>query len=234
MGTAMDNSTVNRRVQTYLQELEQLQEPVGDPDAGEIGIVADRSQLLQRFVDDDFLGLLYRDQYITLLRDPVVFPSREAGSYLRILHTAAHRGKTGAALLGVSNGQVLMVHVYRHALRNWEWSIPRGFSEPGEDGLSTGLRELREETGFEAQQVQSLGWFTPDSGLLAERVELIYALLGHRDPSPTANVHEVHDIALVPAGELEHRIGSGEIQDSFTIVAFARAAYQGLLKLQPS
>jgi ADP-ribose pyrophosphatase len=206
-----------------------VQQPCGDHRKGEIEIVGEEPLLTACFASDPLLGTLYQDRYVTILRDPVRTPSGDLGAYLRILPTVTQGGKKGTAVLGVLNGAVLLLRVYRHALRAWEWSIPRGFAEPGEALRRTAVREWHEETVFLPRTLYSLGCVTPDSGLLGDRVELFFAEIAPGGSRTVDELEAIGGMALVPVPELLRRISEGDIEDAFTIVATMRAQHRGLL-----
>jgi ADP-ribose pyrophosphatase len=72
----------------------------------------------------------------------------------------------GASLAIVATperGEVVLVRQYRHPAGAWLWEIPAGTAEPGELPIDGAKRELREETGYRAGRIRSIGsvWTTP-------------------------------------------------------------------------
>jgi 8-oxo-dGTP pyrophosphatase MutT (NUDIX family) len=67
--------------------------------------------------------------------------------------------------------ELLVVRQYKHGAGKVVRELPAGYIEDGEDALACAQRELREETGFEAEQMSSLG--------------VVYA-------SPSASMHQAH------------------------------------------
>lgn len=59
-------------------------------------------------------------------------------------------------------GEVVTERLYRHGPGMVTWSIPAGYVHPGESPLEAGIRELREETGYEAAFWTALGRFIVD------------------------------------------------------------------------
>ena len=53
-------------------------------------------------------------------------------------------------------GNTWLVGQYRYTLDDYSWEIPEGGSPLGEDPIETARRELREETGLLAQDIQLL------------------------------------------------------------------------------
>ena len=61
------------------------------------------------------------------------------------------------------SGDLLMVRGYRHGPRKVCLGVPGGLVESNETPLEAARRELLEETGYRAEDWQSLGAFTVDS-----------------------------------------------------------------------
>jgi ADP-ribose pyrophosphatase len=50
------------------------------------------------------------------------------------------------------DAKVVVENLYRHGSGRVIWALPAGFLHPGESALESAIRELREETGYEAAQ----------------------------------------------------------------------------------
>ncbi|SPT57139.1 NUDIX hydrolase [Actinomadura madurae] len=168
-------------------------------------------------------GICYRDQYLTLLRDPVAFPDGRTGGYLRALHSGGH---AGAAVLPVHDGRIVLLRHFRHATRQWHWEIPRGFPEPGEPAEKTARRELEEEIGVPAESVEFLGDVYADTGVAGSKVGLFWAAVGRPDFSIRGE--GIDHIELVSPQRLDLMLGQGEITDSFTMAAVLHAKQRAL------
>jgi len=116
----------------------------------------------------------------------------------------------------LTDGTLLLLRQYRHAVGGTIWEIPAGTLNPGETGISCAKRELIEETGYSAAQWKTLGTITPVPGYSDERITLFLA----RDLSP-AEQHldrdEVLDVHEVPLTDALEMIARGDIQDAKTI-----------------
>ena len=74
-----------------------------------------------------------------------------------------------------SDGQLLLVRQYRHAVGDWLLEIPAGRIDPGESPLEAARRELEEETGYRAETWSELGRFVLAPALCSERMVLFLA-----------------------------------------------------------
>jgi len=115
-------------------------------------------------------------------------------------------------------GSVLLVRQWRQATGEWLLEAPAGRLEQGESPADAAQRELREETGFSAQEMRPLGGFWTAPGLFTE---YMYAFLATglepsplpQDPGEDVSVEEVR------LDEVPGMIESGAIRDAKTIAS---------------
>ena len=83
----------------------------------------------------------------------------------------------GVCILPEVDGKIGLMRVYRHHLDEEVWQAPAGFVEQGEEAVDAAVRELHEETSVicASAQVESLGAYLPDAGLIEGRVALFAA-----------------------------------------------------------
>ena len=119
---------------------------------------------------------------------------------------------------------MLLVGQHRYALDAYSWEIPEGGVPDGESALDGARRELREETGVEADDVARARPGPPlELGLRRAR----RALPGHRahatataTPEPT----EALEVRWLPFEEVLAMTLDGRITDAMTVVAVERLA----------
>ena len=128
---------------------------------------------------------------------------------------------SGVAILPIIDGKVGLVKIFRPAIGTYCWEIPHGFVEASESSRDGALRELVEETGIKAGGIKSLGYITPDAGVLAARVELFMA-------EQCRLAHDVDlefgltELRLFSLKDFEMMIQSSQIQDTFTLSAWCK------------
>ncbi len=171
------------------------------------------------------VGLHYRDPYLLVLRDAVIFPDGSAGIHHRTLR---YEGEpAGVVILPVTEGRILLLHHYRHPTAQWHWEIPRGAIEPGASEEDTARTEIAEEIGGRIGALTFLGPMFGATGFMGLGVRLYLAeLLSHGDPALDEGITGVR---LVSPAEMEDMIRAGEITDSFTLGAFLQARLRGLV-----
>ncbi len=128
---------------------------------------------------------------------------------------------TGVAILPIQNNSIGLINIYRPALRNYSLEIPHGFVEEGEENKKTAVRELMEETGITVNNVKSLGYFTPDGGVLAARVHLYLATDCDYINRQTPEVG-LREFKFYSQSEFEQMVTTSKVQDAFTLAAWCK------------
>lgn len=115
------------------------------------------------------------------------------------------------------DGRFVMIREYRYVFDRMSVSQPMGGMEPGETPEETVIRELREETGYEAATVVSVGKLSTAPAFSQEEFTVFYATdlkkVGEHD-------HEITEVVHMRAEEIDDAIRRGEIWDSNAIAAW--------------
>lgn len=123
----------------------------------------------------------------------------------------------GVIVLPEADGKIGLMSGYRHQFDREIWQAPAGFLEPGEAVEHTALRELREETNLAClpENLESLGEFLPDAGLIDATVSLFLAkdctmiADGVRESEPGTGALTFFDAPSLKALILEERFIGG-------------------------
>ncbi len=113
---------------------------------------------------------IYRGKVLALNLEDHPLPDGRRGTYEILRHPGG-----AAALPLLEGGRVLLIRQFRPALGRTILEIPAGKLEPGESPLNCIEREIREETGFAAGQLESLGEMITAPGFCDERIHLFLA-----------------------------------------------------------
>ena len=92
---------------------------------------------------------------------------------------------------GGEGPELLMLRQYRHAVRDTILEVPAGTRERGEAWQICAQRELREETGYRAQEFINLGQCWPAPGLSSEVLTIYQAQGLSYDPIPKEKDEEI-------------------------------------------
>jgi ADP-ribose pyrophosphatase len=113
---------------------------------------------------------------------------------------------------------VLLIRQYRYAAGGMIWEIPAGVLEPGEEPIDCARRELREETGAEAERIDHLTTIFTTPGFTDERIHLFLAT-GVRGGTAAPNPDELIELEPRPLSQALGMVRDGEIRDGKTVVA---------------
>jgi ADP-ribose pyrophosphatase len=123
-----------------------------------------------------------------------------------------------AVLPLIDDDQVCLLRNRRPAVGETLWEVPAGTLEPGEAVEHAAIRELAEETGYQAGRWRKLAEFYPSPGVLSERTHLFVAKDLTAGPMrPEAD--EQLEPRVVPWSEALAWALDGTIRDAKTLVA---------------
>lgn len=122
------------------------------------------------------------------------------------------------AIVALTNeGKICLVRQFRAAIDRITLEIPAGKLDPGEDPLDCARRELKEETGFEADNIAFLTSIVSSGGFTDEIIH-IYMATGLRAGAAEPDEDEFLQLELVEVSELVDAILDGKIEDAKTII----------------
>lgn len=85
-----------------------------------------------------------------------------------------HKGASAIVAITDKN-ELLLVKQYRKAVEDFLYEIPAGLLNIAEEPIECALRELREETGYEAKKINKIIEFYTSPGFCNEKVHLFKA-----------------------------------------------------------
>lgn len=163
--------------------------------------------------------LIYSNPWITVREDDVITPGGSPGIY-GVIET---RIAVGVVALTEDN-HIYLVGQYRYPVEEYSWEIPEGGSEIDEDPIETAKRELREETGLDAERWEQLGGEVHLSNCFSAERGMLYVARGLREGVAQPDHTEELQVKKVSFAECLSMVDRGEIKDSLTIIAVLRMA----------
>jgi 8-oxo-dGTP pyrophosphatase MutT (NUDIX family) len=107
--------------------------------------------------------------------------------------------------------RVLLVRQFRHGTRRVSLELPGGVIEPGQTPEEAGRRELREETGYAADNFRQLAAFRPNPAI-QNNTAYVFAAENARLSGPTEfDENEDLDLVLIPVAELRDLVLAGTV-----------------------
>ena len=172
--------------------------------------------LEEKFIDREEI---FDGRILHVVRDRVSLPD-ESESYREF---CLHSG--GVCVLPLlDDGRVLVEKQYRYAHGRVFLEIPAGkLNYSGEDPLSAGKRELKEETGAVAERYTFLGEIATTPALINERI-YVYLAEGLTFGECELDEGEFLEVDSIPFPELYRMVMRGEIKDAKTQIAVLKTA----------
>ena len=132
-----------------------------------------------------------------------------------------HNG--GVSILPIDNdGNVYLVQQYRCAFNSEVLEIPAGKLEKSENPFDAAVRELKEETGFSAEEIISLGEYWPTVGYCSEKIYL-YLAKGLTAGDTHFDSDEFISCIKMPYAQLLQMCKNGQVPDGKTQLAVFKA-----------
>lgn len=121
------------------------------------------------------------------------------------------------------DGRFVLVRQHRQGINDLSIETAGGIIDPGEDPAEAALRELREETGFQAERAEPLGWVHPNAALQANRCHLFLAAGATPVPGWSSDASEITEPVVLTESELRAALASGAISHALAVIALERA-----------
>jgi len=160
--------------------------------------------------------VVYDGKLFRVLQDHLIEPGgreshrdviRHNGSVVILAVDAAKRKK---------DPWVVIERQYRHAAGQFLWELPAGKLDPGESPLQGAIRELAEETGYQAKKWSALVEYFASPGFLGESMKVFLAeglIAGDAHPEDDEQI----DFRLVKLSDLLGMVDKGKIIDGKTL-----------------
>jgi 8-oxo-dGTP pyrophosphatase MutT (NUDIX family) len=160
----------------------------------------------------------YDNPWISVTEHSVTTPGGEPGIY-----GVVHFKNYAIAVLPIDDdGNAYLVGQYRFATQEYSWEVPEGGGKMDQSPLESAMRELKEETGLEAEQWSMIHELHLSNSATDERGFVFVAKKlkqGKSEPEDTEDLK----VEKIPFEELYQRVMRGEYRDALTIVAVLKA-----------
>ena len=160
---------------------------------------------------------VYDNRWIKVTHREVLTPAGTPGIY-----GVVHFKNVAIGIVPVDEeGYTWLVGQYRYTLDQYSWEIPEGGCPEGTDPLETAKRELKEETGMQAEHWEQIIDFhtsnsvTDEYGIAYLATGLSY---GEAEPEETEELQ----VKKVPLQEAIDMVLRGEITDALSMMALMK------------
>ena len=166
---------------------------------------------------------MYSGRIINLDIDTVRFPNGTIGELEMIRHPGASAVVPFLTDPAGDDPTVLLIRQYRYAAERYLYEVPAGRLDPGEAPDACARRELREETGCQAERVEHLITMYTTPGFTDERIHLFMAT-GITRGEDAREADEFIETETMPLSRALSLVERGEIQDGKTALALMYTA----------
>ena len=154
---------------------------------------------------------LYKGKLFDVALEKVTLPN----GVIKNREVVRHPGAAAMVPL-LDDGKVVLVKQYRHAVGEFVWEIPAGTLEPDEGPVECAWRELVEETGYEAKNLEKLVEILPAPGYTDEHIHIFLAT-GLTPAEQNLEDDEILEVQPTTIDTAIQMITHGEIRDAKTI-----------------
>ncbi len=160
---------------------------------------------------------IFKGKVFTVEQLQVRLPDGHSTVYELIDHPGA------VTIIPVDNeGNILFVSQFRVGAEKALLELPAGTLSPQEEPLHCASREIREETGMAASQMQELGSFYLAPGYSSEYMHIFLATGLYPAPLPGDEDEDI-ELVKIPIEEVYQMANSGKIEDGKTLAALLLA-----------
>lgn len=167
----------------------------------------------------------FKRWWMNLREDHVLLPN---GTEIPEFHVLEYPDWS-CILCRTPEGQFVLVEQFRHGIRKSSLELPSGMIEPEETPLEAARRELREETGYEAERWRLVGRCAPEPSKHTNYAYIFFADGAVRTGDPALDESEDLAVRLVDASELVAAADEGRLDHGIHLLGVHWARSLGLL-----
>jgi len=158
---------------------------------------------------------IYLNPWIRVREDQVLKPNGTPGIY----GVVEYRNRAVGVVPIDNDGYTWLVGQYRYTHNRYEWEIPEGGCPEGESLEDCARRELLEETGLVASELEPLLLDIQLSNSIGDETAHLFIARGLTQETPQPEDTEQIAIRRLPLAEAIQMAATGQIRDSMSVIA---------------
>lgn len=147
---------------------------------------------------------LIKTPVVRLMETDSISPEGQEGHYI-VMET-----RDWCAVIPELGDDFLMVKQWRHGSKSLSIEFPGGVIDDGEEPLHAAKRELLEETGYVAKDIDYLGSISPNPALFANKMHFFLAHNLTSTGKQDLDSDEYVNYLRIPKKEVMEKMGSAE------------------------
>jgi len=118
----------------------------------------------------------------------------------------------------IDKNTLVMIRQYRHPLRKVLLEFPAGHIENNEDAEKTATRELLEETGYHAREIN----YNPSVNISKQLIHIFRGrnLVKGEYERDNDSVEDIRKVEILSIEELKRMIIAGKVENAGTLIAY--------------
>lgn len=125
----------------------------------------------------------------------------------------------GVAIIPIKNNKLVILKHFRSAIENWDYELPMGYINKGESKRAAAVRELKEETGYDAKEIRYLFSSYSTAGYSKQQAHFFLAVCGKHANNKNPDKSEFTKTEFVTLNESLKMIKEHKIRGAVTIQA---------------
>lgn len=163
--------------------------------------------------------MVYQNPWTTVREDIAEMPNGKTTVYGVI-----ECGHCVGVLPFLDEDHVVMVRQYRYVFgENHRWEMPTGGVKPGESLEEAACRELREEVGYDARELEHVSTYFTSKSIVHE-IGHLFIGRGLTRAEAVGDETEFLEVAVIAFDQVLQMVINSEIRDSMTVIAVLHAA----------
>jgi len=162
---------------------------------------------------------VYDGVLLKVFRDDIELPNGKKSKREYIKHNGA-----SCVVPLTDNNEIILVKQYRYPFHCVITEVPAGKRDGDEDPMLAAKRELKEETGAEAEEIIPLGYVAPSVAYTDEKI-WIYLARGLSFGDSKLDDGEFLNVVKMPLEDAVKAVMENEFSDSKTVAAILKAYY---------
>lgn len=204
-------------IERYQRLMQERPEEFKQSDKGLIRIVTDINTLekWQKENPEQKIGVVYESRFHLLVVD-LIGNGDKFYTYERILE----QNPGAVVVLPItSDGRIVLLNQFRHALREEQLQLPRGFGTGRMTSEENARKEAGEEISADDEEPTLLGTVVANSGLSGVRVKVyLFKVHDYRTVYGKEGIVSAKDYSIE---QIKTMVKNGEITDGFTLSAIS-------------
>lgn len=159
--------------------------------------------------------IVHQNPWYKIRRDELIWPNGKHGEYFVVEYPPS------VIVIAIERERILVIEQYRHTVGHTSIEFVAGHGEPDEEPTATAKRELEEEGGYMADQIERLGAFDGLNGS-SNLVFNVFLATGLQKTKQRLEDSEFGlEFKWISLREWRDMIHTGKVQDGPTLAAWA-------------